>query len=603
MRRWAVLLALALMAAMAGQIAAGIVSNSATFDEANHIARGIAILVTNDWRLSVAHPPLANVMSGLAVMLSDVPLLPLESAAWRSAEIWDFAHRWLWIDAPDPQRLIVLGRLPILLLSLILALFAFLWASRLYGRPAAYLALALCAFEPNLLAHGGLATTDMAVTLFAALAMFQVWRLMSRPTLANLALAGITFGLMQVSKFSALVLVPAYALLLLIGPHVVTREGGAPRPRWPRALWTAIVRFAAIAAVAGVTIWAVYGFRVQPVLHHQPRHRLIERIIENPQQRERVVVILERTPLPARQYFVGLANAFSHQRGGHPAFLMGRSSERGWWHYFFVAIAIKTPIPLLILITWAVVISRRRRRGDEWFLIIPVAIILLSTVKWHINIGLRHILPIYPLLIIFASKVWATPDGQAALPRSRWWAVSLLLAWSVGEAVFIFPQHLAYFNEFMGGPARGQRYLVDSNLDWGQDLIRLRHEMERRNIDRVKLSYFGSALPERYGIEYEPLTGVSYSRQAALLPPEKWEQGCRPTDGWIAISATCLENIGGYLGSGLDFDWLKSYHPVGRAGHSILIYHIKPREDAACCPSDRRYQSPRSASLSAPLSR
>jgi len=353
-----------------------------------------------------------------------------------------------------------------------------------------------------------------------------------------------------------------------------------------------------------VTIWAMYGFRTQPVLQHQPRHRLIEKIIKNPVQRERVVAILERTPLPARQYFVGLANALGHQRGGHPAFLMGQSSERGWWHYFFVAIAIKTPIPLLILIAWAALLSRRWRRGDEWFLIIPVAVILLSTIQWHINIGLRHILPIYPLLIIFASKVWATPDGRPLLPRRRVWAASLLLAWFVGEAAFIFPQHLAYFNEFVGGPARGHRYLVDSNLDWGQDLIRLRREMERRNIDRVKLSYFGSALPERYGIDYQPLTGVSYSEQAALLPPEKWHQGCRPTDGWIAISATCLENIGGYLDDpALNFDWLKSHQPAGRAGYSILIYHIEPREDAALCHSDSQYRSPRSASLSAPPSR
>lgn len=590
MSRWGLILVVALLAATAGQISAGIVGSSATFDEPNHIARGAAIILTGDWRLSVAHPPLANILSGLPAVFSRA--LVVDSAvfgeAWDAAEIWDFAHHLFWVASPDPQRVIVLGRLPILALSLVLAVLAFAWASRLYGRRAGYLALALVAFEPNLLAHGGLATTDMAVTLFCALAFFALWRLMVRPTLGRLALAGVTFGALQVAKFSALVLLPAYALLLLIGPAVVRRETEPPPPRWPRALWVAVVRMVAIGAVGFVTIWAVYGFRTQPVLRHQPRHRMIERLVKSPAQQRRVVAILERTPLPARQYFVGLANAFGHQSGGHPAFLMGRSSERGWWHYFLVAIAIKTPIPLLIMIAWAAVISRRRWRGDEWFLIIPVAVILLSTVKWHINIGLRHILPIYPLLIIFAAKVWAEDGEGSRLPRGRRWGSSVLLGWLAAEAVFIFPQHLAYFNEFVGGPARGHRYLVDSNLDWGQDLIRLRREMERRQIEEVKLSYFGSALPERYGIEYKPLTGVSYSAQAALLPPEKWQQGCRPTDGWIAISATCLENVGGYLDRGLDFDWLKSHRPVAPAGYSILIYHIKPRKETASCRSDNR---------------
>jgi hypothetical protein len=288
---------------------------------------------------------------------------------------------------------------------------------------------------------------------------------------------------------------------------------------------------------------------------------------------------LARLPVPARQYLRGLMTVRGHEDKGHRAFLMGQRSSRGWWYYFLVVGAIKTPIPLLLLALAAAVVSLRRRERDEWFLLVPVAMWLLAASLSHLNIGLRHLLPIFPFLIVFASKV-AAPGAVAS--RRPWTrtaagvALGLAMIWQAVGTLRIAPQYLAYFNESIGGPAHGYKYVVDSNLDWGQDLGRLARWWEAEGRPPIHLSYYGSADPARYEIEYQPLPTVAFWDCAELLPEAHWAEASRPRSGWIVISATCLQNIGSYLGEDVNFDWLRAYDPVARVGHSILVYKIPP---------------------------
>jgi hypothetical protein len=150
------------------------------------------------------------------------------------------------------------------------------------------------------------------------------------------------------------------------------------------------------------------------------------------------------------------------------------------------------------------------------------------------------------------------------------------MIWQAVGTLRIAPQYLAYFNESIGGPAHGYKYVVDSNLDWGQDLGRLARWWEAEGRPPIHLSYYGSADPARYEIEYQPLPTVAFWDCAELLPEAHWAEASRPRSGWIVISATCLQNIGSYLGEDVNFDWLRAYDPVARVGHSILVYKIPP---------------------------
>jgi len=572
MKRWILrITTMLLLLVLALQVLRAVFTNSSTFDEANHITRGYAVWRTGDFRMSIAHPPLINLLSGVPLLYTRTPDLPLDDPSWRKHEIWSFAHRFFWENGGDGQVLTVLGRLPIVLLALVLAALVCLWAARLYGQRAGLFALALCAFEPNLLAHAGLATTDLGVTLFSFLAVYLLWHFLRTPSTWRLIALGAAFGAAQLSKFSALLLVPIFVVLIIIAMWRSQDASDSIKRRLTRGLaW-----FVLIMLIGFVVIWLGYGLQAPPVLGHQAHHKLLERIIPDPSLRTRLVGVLERAPLPARQYFAGLAGAFGHQVSGHAAYLLGHSSRQGWWYYFLVAFLVKTPLPLLLFSLWVIIGTRRGWRKDEWFLLVPIIFIILSTFRLQINIGLRHILPMYPFLFVFAARILRErqSDKQSigVWRPVRNFAVALLMLWHLGRTAWIGPHYLAYFNELAGGPEGGRCWLVDSNLDWGQDLIWLRQVLERRNIKQVKLSYFGSAPPEAYGIKYEPLAGVSYTQ---LMSDQELRERCQPTQGWVAISATCLHNISGYLGDDISFHWLHKYQPVNRAGYGILLFHI-----------------------------
>jgi hypothetical protein len=254
------------------------------------------------------------------------------------------------------------------------------------------------------------------------------------------------------------------------------------------------------------------------------------------------------------------------QRGA-PAFLMGQHSAMGWWYYFLVAFAIKTPLPTLVLaaaVLWVALfrhgarVTSHGRAGverSEYVLYVPIAAFFASAVFGSLNIGYRHILPVLPFLFVGVSQV-------ATWARRRWVQVALValgLWYALGSAR-IYPHYLAYFNEIVGGPDNGYKYLVDSNLDWGQDLKNLKAYMDAHAISAVHLAYFGSAYPSYYGIAALP-----------FLPEKPPDLETRqPT--LYAISATYLQ--GGYLGDVNAFRWLHEYQPMTKIGYSIFLYRL-----------------------------
>jgi 4-amino-4-deoxy-L-arabinose transferase-like glycosyltransferase len=544
LKPWHILLASLLLILFAAQTALGSPVNSAAFDEEYHLAAGYAYLRTGDPRLATEHPPLVNLWNALPLAFLN-PKLPLESPAWQNAIPDDFGDVFLWQANTDQAvRIVLLGRLPIMALGVLLGTVVFRWATDLFGPSAGLLALALYAFDPNLIAHSRLSTTDLGLAAAMTFAMWRLWAWLAKPTRWNLILVGVAAGAAMTAKFTGLMLAPMFALVALIHP-----------PLQSRMMFRRLLDLVIAGLVALLVVWAVYGFEI-------------------------------RAGLPAATYWRGLIKIWTEYSQGYPTFLLGQVSRTGWWYYFPVTFALKTPLPTLILLVTGVALSITK--GTEQrasAALIPPALLMVAAMFSPLTIGYRHILPILPFVIIVAGNtanfgiVWLKPDEytkiQISLPRhlvtlSPCLLVTALLIWQLASAALIFPHHLSYFNELAGGPRNADKILVDSNLDWGQDLPALKAWIDTKGIDHVNLSYFGTALPGVYGVRYWPLPGFLHFTSN---PEMDSFNPYTPEPGWYAISATSLRQ--GLLWREPDlFAYFRDQTPVARAGYSILLYKV-----------------------------
>jgi hypothetical protein len=451
-----------------------------TFDEPPHIACGVEIATTGRYTLEPQHPPLARIAIGLTAHAT----LPDHGTVWERGNLVLYRDR-------DYVHNLAAARSGILIFLAIAIVVTWSWSRRLYGERVALLAALLVSTTPALLAHAGLATTDMAVAAMTLLALdrFSLW--LSAMTTRNALLLGAACALALTAKFSALLFLPAGFAAILVA-----------RRRFPleRAVITAIV--AALGAFLIVT-WAVYAFSFN-------------------------------TP---RQIAEGLRVAFAHERGGHPAYLLGRNSTNGFWYFFLVAFFVKTPLAMTALL----LVGAARRKLDE-----PLAVVIaffLVTMPIHVAIGLRHLLPIMP----FVAMVGAAGAMHLALARAGRVIAALLLVWHLAATTLAHPDYLAYFNELVPAP---DYVLVDSDLDWGQDILRLSEALDDR-MQPLTVAYFGSADLRRH----------------LPIPFRILRPGEQPF-GWIAVSETILRK-GKPPGRFAFLDGV----PYRLIGESIRLYH------------------------------
>ena len=534
---WADSISIVLLIILAAQLLLSSRRNSATYDEQYHIANGLNFLRTGDPGLIPEHPPLIEVLSALP-LLADRDLVVPSRESGSSVSSLTFSDQLLWRLNQNGPSIVARARLPIIGLTLLLAVIVYAWTRELFGAISGLLALTLLSFDPNILAHGNLATNDMGLTCFATLALYAFWRWMTRPTAARAVIAGLTLGLAEVSKFSAVYLIPVLMIILVTDRMWISTTAASYLTAKTTMLYLAV-----IAVAAFCSIWLVYGFDVGT---------------------------LKGYPFPAREYLTGLQGATTLIAGGKDSFLLGAYSPKGWWYYFPVAFAVKTPLPTLILIGASFVfVYRRGTWRSTSAVLIPVVIYFAICLASSFDIGYRHLLPIIPCLFIFTSQLaligWKTS-------HLRTWAFLAMVIWLIIGSVVTFPHYLTFFNEIAGGPDNGYKILVDSNLDWGQELIGLRNYMTQENIPSVKLSYHGTAEPTAYGVVYEPLPSYPYNQWTSDTVPDIL---LNPPTGVYAISASNLQGLR-FKNHDL-YATFRQRKPDAIVGHSIFIYRIVER--------------------------
>lgn len=514
---------------------------SAAFDEEYHIAAGYAYLKTGDFRMSTSHPPLVNLLSAIPLLWQDTLNLPTDHPSWAASDYFVFSDVFLWQVNDSPQQILVWGRWPIIALGAVLTFVLFMWARQMAGALAGWVALALAVFDPNLLANSRLITTDLGVTCFLLLTMWRLWCWLERPSLRNLIFTGLLAGLTMSSKFTGLMVWPMIAGVLLLAGTAAHRR------------WRSLMAFGLLAYLA---LWAVFRFDVGPI----PGFRW-------------------HIPIPAPFYPYSVWDTFMViEQQPKAAFLLGQVSQRGWWYYFPVALLLKTPLPLLLLTAVGLFQALPRGRWRETAVLwLPPLLFMLLAMSGQITIGYRHILPVVPFLIMLAAYGVGrleTESWRLERKRSPFLAsglvLCLLLIWHAFATLRLYPHQEAFFNELAGGPARGSRLLVDANIDWGQDLLFLRDLLAQRGIDDVYLSYFGTALPEKYGIHYQPLPG--FMRFTAGPEIDAYNP-YTPLPGWYAISETS-RRLGLMLQNTDMFAYFQDQEPVACAGYSICLYYV-----------------------------
>jgi dolichyl-phosphate-mannose-protein mannosyltransferase len=551
--RRAVPAALALLALLVLQGLIFIGESSQTSDEAAHLAAGYSYLETADFRLNPEHPPLIKEWAALPLLLLDVqfPWGPL----WDQAEEWNIGRIFVHENRLPNDTILLVGRIQVMILSLILGWFLFHWGRTLFGARGALLALALYVLDPNVVAHSCLVTTDLGVTLFMFLAVYALWTWSERPTPAWVLCCGLMVGGAFASKFTSFWLLPI--LLLLFAVLFALRTPSAP---WPRAAgasgpegpaWRRILALLLLAVCVAVVAF--------------------------------VVVAVTYAGVGMGAYLVGLERGLRHSGMGHKAYMMGQYSESGWWYYFLYAYAIKTPIGTLLIVAasiTALLLGRRIRLKDELFLGIPIVVLVLVTCLWKVNIGLRHFLPVYPFLYLAAGRLLPRPDGAliARRPGVGWAIVSGVLAcvaWNAVEAATIAPYHLAYFNEILGGPRRGHLYLLDSNLDWGQSSKALRRYMESENLPILYCAYSGNGDPWYYGVRYQYAPGSGNLDNAKERPVRVPEGLPREV---LAVSAMVLHSV--HFTDTEVWAPLRRQTPIAMPGYSFFVFDITRNADA-----------------------
>ena len=582
-------------------------NDSATMDELAHIPAGFGYITQRDYRLNPEHPPLLKAVSALSGWLFARPYFPTDTAYWQT-DIngqWAQGAKFLYESDNDADSIIFWSRLPFMLLALLFGWLLFEWTKKRFNATAAIFTLLFFAFSPTFLAHSRYVTTDVGAAFGFFIGIAAFIKFLEIPKWRNILIAGIAFGVALLLKFSLVLLIPIYGILLfawvVTRPHLRFKEYCAVGTRM-------LAKTIIIGLISVAVIWIVYGYftwNYPPQRQLSDTESTLTSFGFRPAVNLNLALIKNPITRPLGQYMLGVLMVAQRSAGGNTASFLGEVSSRGSRIYFPLLYLLKEPLALhvltIIAIGFALMKTFRRRIEQtskkkillvkEWInnhfaefsALVFIAFYWAFSIKSPLNIGVRHVLPTFPFIYLLVSRQiteWLR-FHEMTNPRTwldwlknvyqiyiksipRYLLVGFLLLWLIFDTVAIFPHFMSYYNEFSGGPANGYKIAVDSNYDWGQDLKRLADYVERHNIQKIAVDYFGGGSPRYYlGDKFEP-----------------WQSNLGPAHGWFAISATFREaafnkTAPGFIRRSEDsYSWLKQYPPAGRIGYSIFLYKL-----------------------------
>ncbi len=597
------------------------------YDEDAHIPAGYSYLTQHDNRLNPEHPPLIKDLAALPLLFLH-PKFDTTQAFWNKedadASQWDAGKSFLFGSGNNADQIIFWARLPIILIALVFGLFIFKWTKELAGTAAGLFALALYAFDPNVLGHDHLVTTDLGIAAFITFAFYYFIRFIKEPTRKNIFTAGFFLALAQLAKFSAVLIFPIFGLLVIAYP--LAKIGNRSKLK---SLWEYVWKSALVFAISLVIVWIVYYLNI----YKMPQSRLTETMDHYFKPGDTRMLVVEsrnivnwlngqKLSMPFADYVFGILRVFQRVGGGNVTYFMGQVTSAGYLSYFPIVFLIKEPLPTLLFVFFALALGifamtrsifRKsqtgffkkisgdlahfiRTRTVEFAMISFITLYAAASITSRLNIGFRHLFPILPFMyILIAKTVFSFIKTRHNQSKHVFNLTVLILAILLMiDTISAYPYYLSYFNESVGGPKNGYHVVTDSNADWGQDLKRLKIWLDEYNtcaktndipaycyqisdfapqagqtIDKIKLDYFGMADVKYY------LGSDNF---------EMWWSSRRPIEpGWYAISALFFQQ-GIYdktLANDQSYRWLKNKQPFAQAGTSILIYHITPEEAAA----------------------
>ena len=507
-----------------------VTSTSPTADEGMHMLRGAVIWQTGDLNLLGQHTPLSHRLIGALFPIESTVPNVTQLPSWSIQSPDQLVQEFVWKSGVKVDRLLLISRLPIIFAGLLFGAFIARFSWRQFGKLGMIITVVLFAFSPNLLASAALATTDLLAAVTYTLAILALWYFWQKPSPGLWILVGIGLGIGLSAKLTGLILIP----LFLIVSYIYKRD----RSWWqPGVIWLSWL------PLAGLVLWAVYGFDIGPV-SFLPFN------------------------IPAATYIQNFTEVQAHIDRGHFAYLLGERSNEGWYSYFIVTFLIKTPlVTLALIVVTTIYLIRSRGWKTTAYLWLPVLALLAAASYSRLNIGYRHILPILPLLWLMIAAT--DPFWRERPVRRRLLYVGLTLYAVLG--VRQSPHFLSYFNELVGGSAQGYRYLGDSNIDWGQDLPALATFVEENDNQPLFISYFGPSDPSHYSLDFQPMfdeAGAPVGFTPANPEPGRYVISVNHWQGTTEIEPDL-------------FDWFRGKRPIDRAGYSMLVFDVESSSDGS----------------------
>ncbi|MGC8977367.1 MAG: glycosyltransferase family 39 protein [Candidatus Ratteibacteria bacterium] len=492
---------------------------SITCDETVHIPAGYYYVKKGDYFINYEHPPFSKTLSG--IFISKIKIFIPENI-YRSLRMneWELGMAFFYLNREYIDKIVLWARFPMILLGLLLGFFIYLWSKDLYGKTAGLFSLFLFTFCPNFLAHSCLVTTDVPFTLFFIITLYYLWKFFQIDKIIYLILSGISFGLSLSTKFTGFILMPLILLVLII-LEIKNRK---------KYLFYFFLSFTILPFFILLLTYKFYGFS---------------------------------------NFILGLKRIiFETTERGHISYLNGKFSQKGWPYYFIFAFFYKTPIPLIILTLSSTLLKPKIEKKEKFIVISSIIYFVFSSISKK-QIGIRYILPVYSCLYIFTGRLF-THILKLKFKKFLFIFILFLLFWYAFESFKIHPHYLAYFNQIGGGPDNGWKHLIDSNIDWGQDLKELKKYLEKEKNPELMLNYFGPIFPETYGLIYEPFL---YPYFIVNVPEKNYHfNSSFPEKEYLAISVNHLCGLP-YEDTEI-FNWLKKIKPKEKIGYSIFVYDI-----------------------------